>query len=162
MTKSPSNEMSIRHERAAELLEDPEHPLRTRAKVVELLAKEYKVSLQQARTYATEGERLISRSFDLEGVRHRHDKIQKFLEVIAEKALKENNINAAVGATKAMVNHFKRVVEIDQPSAWDRSMTKEYYESAKEPNPNKKIPKHRIGNLDSMDGDNYLIDDIPF
>ncbi len=173
MTKASKEQMAIRIERAAELLEDP---LATQADVVKELATEFGVTSQQARTYVRDGRKLLSNAFDVEGVRYRYDRIMNLLEVVNKAALDANNVNAAVGATKAMVNHFKRVVEIDEPAAWNRGMAVAYHDDStesptedfddnneQEEDQESPTPKRqRLSDLDSLDYDINDVDEIPF
>ena len=59
-----------------------------------------------------------------------------------------------------MVNHFKRVVEIDEPAAWDRGMAVTYHDSAGPPTEPPK--RQRLSDLDSLDYDINDVDEIPF
>ena len=135
MTKASKEQMAIRIERAAELLEDP---LATQADVVKELATEFGVTSQQARTYVRDGRKLLSNAFDVEGVRYRYDRIMNLLEVVNKAALDANNVNAAVGATKAMVNHDSAGPPTEPPK------------------------RHRLSDLDSLDYDINDVDEIPF
>ena len=151
-TRGPAIDKDQRIERAAELLEQP---LKNRADVVVDLAEEYEVSVQQAREYVREAEKLLAPKFDLEEIRYKHENIDTQLSLIVNEALGTGNLNAAVGAAKARANHFKAVREIDPGAAWDRQMSQAFCEESYPPNPNKKIPRKRIGkDLDLLD-DNY-------
>ena len=128
-------------EYAAELLDQE---LAIRCKVVRKIAEEKKVSIQTARTYVREAERLLAPTFDLQESRFRWQEIDNDLKLCTVRSLEEGNLNAAVGATKARVHHFKAIREIDPAAAYDRQMAKAYAESVSEPNPNKTIPTESI------------------
>ena len=140
-TRGTGDEKNTRVERAAELLDQS---LAIRSEVVKELARQFEVSVQQAREYVRDAEKLLAPTFDLQEARYKWQEIDNDLKLCTVRSLKEGNLNAAVGATKARVNHYKQINQIDPAAAWDRELTAAYCADAYPPNLDKGIPTERL------------------
>ena len=140
-TRGTIAQKNTRVERAAELLDQS---LAIRSEVVQEIAKEYGVSVQQARADVREAEKVLAPTFDLQEARYKWMEIDNDLKLCTVKSLEEGNLNAAVGATKARVNHYKQINKIDPSAAWDRELTAAFCDDSYPPNPDKKIPTERL------------------
>tara|TARA_R100001129_G_scaffold149386_1_gene111266 strand:+ start:1252 stop:1767 length:516 start_codon:yes stop_codon:yes gene_type:complete len=140
-TRGTGDEKNTRVERAAELLDQS---LAIRSEVVKELARKFEVSVQQAREYVREAEKLLAPTFDLKEIRYKWQEIENDLKLCTVRSLEEGNLNAAVGATKARVNHYKQINKIDPSAAWDRELTAAFCDDSYPPNPDKKIPTERL------------------
>ncbi len=172
MTRSTDEEITLRQEKAAELLSSGWPP----AIVVKELSSTYKVSPQQARDYVRKGKELVQEAFDLSDVKWHFTSIMNDLQIDHMKAIEANNINAAIGASKARVNHFKQISNIDPMGCWNSEVEAEFNSFVSDRlAPRKgKIPKRRLhGDLDLLDkerSNEYVHpwyeksakDDIPF
>tara|TARA_R100000742_G_C4262422_1_gene80232 strand:- start:209 stop:727 length:519 start_codon:yes stop_codon:yes gene_type:complete len=152
MTRSTDEEITLRQEKAAELLSSGWPP----AMVVKELSSTYKVSPQQARDYVRKGKELVQEAFDLSDVKWHFTSIMNDLQIDHMKAIEANNINAAIGASKARVNHFKQISNIDPMGCWNSEVEAEFSSFVSERlAPRKgKIPKRKLhADLDILDKD---------
>ena len=151
-TRGTAKQKELRIERAAELLQEP---LTDECDVKKQLVEEFKVSIQTAREYVREAQKLLAPTFDIEELRYKHDHIDKQAELVINECIRSGNLNGAVGGLKVRSRLFEKIREIDPAAAWDRQMTQAFCEESYPPNPNKKIPRKRIGkDLDLLDA-NY-------
>ena len=170
-TRGTARQKELRIERAAELLQEP---ITEECEVKKQLVEEFNVSIQTAREYVREAQKLLAPTFDIEELRYKHDHIDRQAELVINECIRSGNLNGAVGGLKIRSRLFEKVREIDPAAAWDRQMTQAFCEETYPPNPNKTIPRERIGkDLDSLDNtnrepfipkeyDNNNIDEIPF
>lgn len=141
--------------------------------IVLTLSTEYKITVQQARTYVRKARKLLSEAFDLDDIRWMFISSMECLQEDRLDAKGAGNHAAQVGASKAMVDLLKQLPNIDPMGCWNAEIQSEFDGFVKDrlAPPKGKIPRERImknlmdkdlPDIPIPDQNSVDLDEIPF
>lgn len=136
--RSTKEELRQRQEKACDLLAEgwPSHS------VVKKLATEFSVTEQQARSYVRSGRQLLIEAVGVEDRASMFAQVLSGLQQDRMDARKAENLSAAVGASKAMVQLLKQLRDIDPMRDFENALIEAHTSDLL---PGKKIPRVKVG-----------------
>lgn len=135
--RSTKDQLRQRQEKACDLLAEgwPSHA------VVKKLSTEFNVTEQQARSYVRSGRQLLIEAVGVEDRASMFAQVLSGLQLDRMEARQAGNSNAAVSASKAMVQLLRQLGDIDPMRDFERSLI----EAKAHVPPSGKIPRVSVG-----------------